>query len=343
MDSEEMAGATVPPGPAATIPERYSEASNSMSFEPSTDGIDGSINSQSALITGSSKANKLSGASPYQFDEPPRGKGPSKVDKLTGGSSYEFDEPPSGRGPSKLDKLTGEAASPFEDNGMPKRKTRRVRDPYAIDLSDEDEEMEAIEALEAGYEPKPKPKPQRQEESLIDFLNSVPPPPSPTGVRFDVPEPDNKNVKRKASTPGLIARFARRDSKTNEPTTTNKLQSNRAPPIRPAANTGSRTATHTPIPTNYPPSSSVAQPILPPTGRPSQSSNVGETPRSQAVRRPIAAREPATMPKTATSDLADFLRNSEPPPSPTPRAFEPPEKEESGLRRMFGRKKVAGY
>ena len=48
--------------------------------------------------------------------------------------------------------------APSEESGMPARKQRRVRDPYAIE-SDEDED-------EGGG----------NEESLVDFLNSVPPP-----------------------------------------------------------------------------------------------------------------------------------------------------------------------
>lgn len=65
------------------------------------------------------------------------------------------------------------SAFPEEEDMMPKRTRRRVRDPYAIDFSDdEDDEMLFNDVMPAA-----KPKPQRQEESLMDFLNSVPPPP----------------------------------------------------------------------------------------------------------------------------------------------------------------------
>ncbi|GIK03060.1 hypothetical protein Aspvir_007129 [Aspergillus viridinutans] len=50
---------------------------------------------------------------------------------------------------------------------QPARKQRRVRDPYAIDDSDDDEYLE--ELLESS-------KPKREEESLMDFLRNVPPP-----------------------------------------------------------------------------------------------------------------------------------------------------------------------
>ena len=56
---------------------------------------------------------------------------------------------------------------------MPKRTQRRVRDPYAIDFSDEEDDEDLF-----NDHPMPvKEKPKRQEESLMDFLNSVPPPP----------------------------------------------------------------------------------------------------------------------------------------------------------------------
>ncbi|PLN79918.1 hypothetical protein BDW42DRAFT_118418 [Aspergillus taichungensis] len=60
----------------------------------------------------------------------------------------------------------GQAIS--EENPFPARTQRRVRDPYAIDLSDEDEELE--ELLMEGAKPPP------QEESLADFLRNAPPP-----------------------------------------------------------------------------------------------------------------------------------------------------------------------
>ncbi|PYH46760.1 uncharacterized protein BP01DRAFT_236339 [Aspergillus saccharolyticus JOP 1030-1] len=53
----------------------------------------------------------------------------------------------------------------ISEDTRPKRKQRRVRDPYAID-SDDDDLDELLEA----------PKPKREEESLIDFLRNVPPP-----------------------------------------------------------------------------------------------------------------------------------------------------------------------
>ncbi|PKX92470.1 uncharacterized protein P174DRAFT_421526 [Aspergillus novofumigatus IBT 16806] len=59
------------------------------------------------------------------------------------------------------------ASSRDSTDPQPARKQRRVRDPYAIDDSDDDEYLE--ELLEPS-------KPKREEESLIDFLRNVPPP-----------------------------------------------------------------------------------------------------------------------------------------------------------------------
>jgi hypothetical protein len=63
--------------------------------------------------------------------------------------------------------ITSSSQSNAKD-AMPKRKQRRVRDPYAIEDSDDD--MEEVATL----------KPKRDEESLIDFLRNTAPQPSMT-------------------------------------------------------------------------------------------------------------------------------------------------------------------
>jgi hypothetical protein len=62
-------------------------------------------------------------------------------------------------------KLTGNLSSP---EPQVQRTRRRIKDPYAIDLSD-DEDDDLLTAL---------PKSNKREESLMDFLNSADPPPS---------------------------------------------------------------------------------------------------------------------------------------------------------------------
>lgn len=63
------------------------------------------------------------------------------------------------------------AVIPPPDAAGPTRTRRRVKDPYAIDLSEDDEE-DLLTSLPHGARPPKK----RQEESLIDFLKNVEPP-----------------------------------------------------------------------------------------------------------------------------------------------------------------------
>ncbi|KAL3953127.1 hypothetical protein ACCO45_013070 [Purpureocillium lilacinum] len=66
-------------------------------------------------------------------------------------------------------KVAPAPTSGFDDQGMmPQRKQRRVRDPYSIDFSDDDEEDILT--------PKP---PVKKEESLAEFLRNYDPPPEP--------------------------------------------------------------------------------------------------------------------------------------------------------------------
>lgn len=61
-------------------------------------------------------------------------------------------------------------AGVVDNNGMPKKTRRRVKDPYAIDLDDDDEDL--LTALPgASHRPR-----QREEESLVDFLRNTEPP-----------------------------------------------------------------------------------------------------------------------------------------------------------------------
>ncbi|EXJ60150.1 hypothetical protein A1O7_04302 [Cladophialophora yegresii CBS 114405] len=82
-----------------------------------------------------------------------------------------------------------------EADGMPKRTRRRVRDPYAIDYSDEEDEVEQFEA----------PPRRTDEESLVDFLRNTAPPPgmATLPILAAVPgptQPDASNMlKRSAS------------------------------------------------------------------------------------------------------------------------------------------------
>jgi hypothetical protein len=210
----------------------------------------------------------------------------------------------------------GQSSMDFDDEDMmPKRKTRRVRDPYAIDFSDEEEdEYETTTS---------RPAPIKEEESLADFLRNVPPPPSPkmTSVFDDAPKPP----KKKAS---FSSRFGRSGSisQTQPPKTSN---SNRSIPIK-----------HTPINPGLPGPSSSYNTHSASSRHPSISSN-------SIQQKTYQPREPqATNFKSKTSDLADFLMNSEPPAQMNPKPFVTEKEEHSTFAsRMFGRRKKtsAGY
>ncbi|ESZ90122.1 hypothetical protein SBOR_9496 [Sclerotinia borealis F-4128] len=216
--------------------------------------------------------------------------------------------------------MPAQSGTNFDDDEdmMPKRKTRRVRDPYAIDFSDEEGDE-----FELSSRPAP-----IKEESLADFLRNAPPPPSPkmTSAFAEAPRPP----KKKAS---FSSRFTRSGS-------TSQVQ-----PPKTSHSTTSRTTLprHTPL-----------APINPQFNAPSavgsSYSQQPEFPRttssSTVVRKPYESREPVPVKyKSQTSDLADFLRNSEPPPSIVPKPFVHAKEETSFASRIFGRRKktTAGF
>lgn len=209
-----------------------------------------------------------------------------------------------------------------EEDMMPKRKTRRVRDPYAIDLSDEDEE-------EYGSS---RPAPIK-EESLADFLRNVPPPPEPmtSSVFDDVQRPvSSKNVKKKPSTPSIMSRFGRNGS-VSTPSLPPQPQSNGTAPRS--------TPLYTPITAKYNTTSSPSNP-----SRNNNYVSQVDSARKKVVQKTYQPREAVYSSHSSTNDLADFLLRSEPPSSTQtqPRTFAPilQKEEASAFQRMFGRKKA---
>ncbi|MCJ1282758.1 hypothetical protein MMC26_002083 [Xylographa opegraphella] len=228
----------------------------------------------------------------------------------------------------------------YEDPIQPARKQRRVKDPYPIEFdSDGDDESHT-------------PKPQQKEESLLDFLNSVPPPqagnsPPPIDV--------SSSMARKNST-SVRSRFTRSSSSS---TATEQPPTKSLPPISAnVVNPGQRVkndATRGPsygdprqdssYKTQQPHSKLDAhKPASPPTSVHTDRPR-GAVPKSPG--RPIQARPAARDDMNSMRDLADFLKNSGPPEplivTGTGRAYGrngAPEKEESGgFSRMFSRRK----
>jgi hypothetical protein len=208
----------------------------------------------------------------------------------------------------------------FDDEDMmPKRKTHRVKDPYAIDYSDDEDDDDEFTL--------PKGPPKRVEESLIDFLNSVPPPDTSTmSSIFDEPAPAPKKT--------IMARFSRSNSGASSSSTStrssvlarnNVLPRNSSLPQQPSASPKK----HIPISPSYS--------TTPPRPRSNYAAQVTlqRKPGSRASQKP-SPREATHSRNTPSSDLADFFMNTPPPPSSQPIA-----KEQGGFSRMFGRRNKA--
>lgn len=216
-----------------------------------------------------------------------------------------------------------------EDDMVPKRKQRRVRDPYAIDFSDEEDDDLLMT---------PKPPARKEEESLAEFLRNYQPPPEP-----QEPPVSQKIPKKKSSAPSLMGRFARAGFG-REPKDSNGANGKAAPDSRSlnsrtgtAASTGARNG-HIPIQVNMPAGYDRYGPLDSSSGRPRMAS------AASSGRVPMKKFEPrdATpgMSRTGTADLAAFLRDSEPPPS----TMAPPIRaetadESTGFSKMFARRK----
>ncbi|KAF4457706.1 hypothetical protein F53441_400 [Fusarium austroafricanum] len=207
-----------------------------------------------------------------------------------------------------------------DDDMMPKRKTRRVKDPYAIDFSDEDEDDDVLLAT-----PKP---PAKKEESLAEFLMNYEPPPEPVSTPIS-----QKMPKKKASAPSLIGRFTRKESS----------HSNTAPTSPQGNDTRSLNSrggfrNYIPIQVNVP---SGYDKYGLPTGENSSRPSQPVSSASSGRRVPMKKFEPrdAVSNVSRTSDLAAFLRTSEPPPEPVMAPPPPKEESSSGLSKMFSRRK----
>lgn len=216
-----------------------------------------------------------------------------------------------------------------EEDMMPKRKTRRVRDQYAIDFSDEEEEIQVATRR----------KPPPQEESLADFLRNVPPPPEPTtsSVFDSVPKPPGKDVRKKSSTNGLMSRFGRSGSspQVSQKPPKSSGQESRSSSIR------NGPLPHRPITAKYTPAAAST------TWDASHNNNYAsqaDSARNKIPRKAYQPRDAVLSNTSRTNDLADFLMRSEPPSSTQaqPQPFAPTlQKEEaSAFQRMFGRKKI---
>ncbi|PHH74939.1 hypothetical protein CDD82_4704 [Ophiocordyceps australis] len=231
-----------------------------------------------------------------------------------------------------LNKTKGAAApsNGYDDGGMPKRKQRRVRDPYAIDLSDEEGDY--------GVSTTPKPAAKR-EESLAEFLRNYDPPPEPVSAPAQIP-------RKKASAPSLIGRLTRNGSKDVKETNGSPGAPKGVMPRQEARSSVSRPGGrggYIPIQVNMPPgydNKYGANDVTPaPSRKPSSTAASG----SRVPMKKFEPRE-AVVSRSQTADLAAFLRDSGPPEisraSPAPLMRDGSRHDDSGaISKRFGRKK----
>jgi len=197
----------------------------------------------------------------------------------------------------------------------PPRKQSRQKDPYAIDSDDEEDTSFAV----------PK-STKKHNESLMDFLNNVPPPPNlPSGGPFIL---SNKDLNKKPSGKNLIDRF--RSEKTMSPPRTATSTLSKAsinPPKTPIHQHNSlpvlpkmspqigfaasitetiRQAPYRPLPVKEVPYGYVE-----PLSNPVRTSNT----KSTTFKRPVAEARGARAHAESMDGLADFLRYTGPPPT----------------------------
>lgn len=232
---------------------------------------------------------------------------------------------------------TRAVAAPDSEDGMPKRTRRRVKDPYAIDDSDDEDFLETTT-----------PK-QTNEESLIDFLRNTAP-------------PSNMVAQPLLSSPEQVQKALINNKSTlNRTPSLDKIRDlvrgGRSTPA-PPANPPSYSQSFSSSPAQAQSRARAESPHLTQAGskldtyRPTQVTHAAHVERernrrvqtqSRADSR-LSTRTENTVGYGATADLADYLRNTGPPP-----AFEQEvqpfiltnspingvKKEEGGLKKFF--------
>ncbi|KAI1207250.1 uncharacterized protein F4807DRAFT_462981 [Annulohypoxylon truncatum] len=223
---------------------------------------------------------------------------------------------------SKANKMQHFTGNNFDDDDMvPKRTRRRVRDPYAIDISDDEYD-------DLDMTPKPKPK---KEESLIDFLNNYPPPPEPESQPVAIP-------KKKSSAPNLIARL-RAGGGSISKSNPKGLGNTDSRSLNSRASNG-RGYTPIVVPMGTDKYRGESKPLAPaPAPTPMGAPPMMAAPSGRVPMKRFEPRDAVSVNNSRTSDLASFLRDSEPPPQPVARIPSPVETKSSGFSRMFERRK----
>lgn len=184
------------------------------------------------------------------------------------------------------------------------RTRRRIKDPYAIDSDDEDEDDDLLTALPRSS------KPVQREESMMDFLNSMEPPSNSPPKAFMLSPETIAAAKARAAAqkPGTNG-HSHSNSLTSQSSTFRSGMNGRTGPMQANITT-----------------------------------NVTSNPRGGYRAKPQArgaTNEPRAG-RSATNDLADFLRSSGPPEPPAPAPGATIRKEEKQSKAKFWRKKTYG-
>ncbi|KAF1965694.1 hypothetical protein BU23DRAFT_519160 [Bimuria novae-zelandiae CBS 107.79] len=184
------------------------------------------------------------------------------------------------------------------------RTRRRVKDPYAID-GDDDEDEDLLTALPKSN------KPAQREESMMDFLNSMEPPSNSPPQAFMLSPETIAAAKARAAAQKNGANGYSQPSTLTSPTSASRNGTN-----------GRSGAMQANISTNI-------------TSNPARGGYQSKLQARGATSEPRASR-------SATNDLVDFLRNSGPPEPPAPAPGATIKKEDKPSKAKFWRKKTYG-
>lgn len=225
----------------------------------------------------------------------------------------------SGSKPGRSNGGYGAAHGIDDDSSMPKRTRRGPRDPYAIEMSDDESDADLFD--------RPLPKKEAKEESLAEFLMNYEPPQT-RNTSPPVTLPSNK-PKKKSSAPSLMARFTRShhvplSKSIIQSPTSNRNDTDRSSISSRATSGGAR---YVPIQVNMPfgsetygngpvSSSGYSASLSTQSGPAHVGGTVASAARvSGSSRIPMKKFEPreAINVTSRTNDLADFFKNSGPP------------------------------
>jgi len=211
------------------------------------------------------------------------------------------------------------------------RTRRRVRDPYAIDYSDEEDEMDEFQAP---------PKKKTNDELLVDFLRNTAPPPGSTTqpILAAIPgptQPDTSNMVKRSASGSKLKDFLPGGASANKTNTNTNGNGN--------GNGGTLTARTVNIARPESPHLTQAGSKLD-KYKPTTPTHAPHVDRNRTQNK--ARAEPRGAASTAnggdTADLAAFLKNSGPPPGvndkPVQKFNASVQKDQAGFMRFFQRR-----